>query len=616
MFRKHSPRATAALAVVAISLFLLLTLPAYGPAEFADPALLASSGTAARVAAWFVDLCGAGAYVFAVLPLTWGVVVYFRERTPDLVLRAVGTVLLAGSTASIVGMLHGGERSFWAGDVGTSAAGWFAGLGGWLGDGAAMVLGWTLVAVFFVVSLMLATDWMFHSIRRPLRTPVMAPNDLATEPPSADLLQKGETPGPREFVVDAPALIHSDSEHEPVEEFQDEVPEAHEAEEPDLGSLEDEGEILEPEAPEAPAAVPVSTVPAGWSADHSGERTLLRAPVGYQGVEFLPPSDELADPTRYDTSLPNVQDEHRVTSEESDMPAEEVVLYLLDEVFGVALDDEETDDAEPQEWDSQGIEEPRAEAADLATPEADDHPEAFGGIGLPDGAVFLHDEMVSFDVVFAGGQEVVADAAPVPAAAEPEMTPPASVPEPAATVHEAPVAETFAEPSAASRETPTDEVFVDDMVLGSLHDVAFTEEYVVAVQRTPAEPAAPVVPAPAVTGIGRPEGAETMDDDAGLPLFRGTESPSVHGRLPTGIDPNRLETMDLDPLFRDAVSTVLARGRASAVLLQREFGIGYSRGSRILDQMAQAGLVGPDTPTGSRDVLVTQEAWAELRQDG
>ena len=68
--------------------------------------------------------------------------------------------------------------------------------------------------------------------------------------------------------------------------------------------------------------------------------------------------------------------------------------------------------------------------------------------------------------------------------------------------------------------------------------------------------------------------------------------------------------MELDPLFHDAVNAVLERGRASAVVLQRQLGIGYARGIRILDQMTAAGLVGPDTPTGSREIRVTKDAWA------
>jgi DNA segregation ATPase FtsK/SpoIIIE-like protein len=68
--------------------------------------------------------------------------------------------------------------------------------------------------------------------------------------------------------------------------------------------------------------------------------------------------------------------------------------------------------------------------------------------------------------------------------------------------------------------------------------------------------------------------------------------------------------MELDPLFRDAVNAVLERGRASAVVLQRQLGIGYARGIRILDQMTAAGLTGPDTPTGSREIRVTKDAWS------
>ncbi len=66
---------------------------------------------------------------------------------------------------------------------------------------------------------------------------------------------------------------------------------------------------------------------------------------------------------------------------------------------------------------------------------------------------------------------------------------------------------------------------------------------------------------------------------------------------------------NLDPLIYDAVNAVLERGRASAVVLQRQLGIGYARGIRILDQLTEAGIVGPDEPTGSREIKISRESW-------
>ncbi len=59
-----------------------------------------------------------------------------------------------------------------------------------------------------------------------------------------------------------------------------------------------------------------------------------------------------------------------------------------------------------------------------------------------------------------------------------------------------------------------------------------------------------------------------------------------------------------DQLFENAVRTVCQYDRASASLLQRRLSIGYARAARILDQLEQAGIVGPGEGSKPRDVLV------------
>ena len=57
-----------------------------------------------------------------------------------------------------------------------------------------------------------------------------------------------------------------------------------------------------------------------------------------------------------------------------------------------------------------------------------------------------------------------------------------------------------------------------------------------------------------------------------------------------------LHGIGLDPLFRESVGAILERGRASAVVLPSQLGIGYSRANRILDQMTEIGVAGPGAP--------------------
>jgi S-DNA-T family DNA segregation ATPase FtsK/SpoIIIE len=68
-----------------------------------------------------------------------------------------------------------------------------------------------------------------------------------------------------------------------------------------------------------------------------------------------------------------------------------------------------------------------------------------------------------------------------------------------------------------------------------------------------------------------------------------------------------------DELFDQAVEIVLATQRGSVSLLQRRLQIGYSRASRIIDQMAEAGLLGDYKGSQARECLVTLEDWQEMK---
>ena len=59
-----------------------------------------------------------------------------------------------------------------------------------------------------------------------------------------------------------------------------------------------------------------------------------------------------------------------------------------------------------------------------------------------------------------------------------------------------------------------------------------------------------------------------------------------------------------DPLFVEAARMVCQDKRASASLLQRRFSIGYARAARILDQLQEAGIVGPGEGAKPREILV------------
>lgn len=59
-----------------------------------------------------------------------------------------------------------------------------------------------------------------------------------------------------------------------------------------------------------------------------------------------------------------------------------------------------------------------------------------------------------------------------------------------------------------------------------------------------------------------------------------------------------------DELFDEALRIVCQFDRASASLLQRKLQVGYARAARIIDQLEEAGIVGPGEGSKPRDVLV------------
>lgn len=69
---------------------------------------------------------------------------------------------------------------------------------------------------------------------------------------------------------------------------------------------------------------------------------------------------------------------------------------------------------------------------------------------------------------------------------------------------------------------------------------------------------------------------------------------------------------DRDSLFADAGRFVIEKERGSIGMLQRQFKIGFNRAGRIMDQLADVGVVGPEIGTKPRKVLMTAEEFEEF----
>ena len=68
---------------------------------------------------------------------------------------------------------------------------------------------------------------------------------------------------------------------------------------------------------------------------------------------------------------------------------------------------------------------------------------------------------------------------------------------------------------------------------------------------------------------------------------------------------------DLDPMFDEAARVVVRHQQGSVSLLQRRLKLGYSRAARIVDQLEEAGIVGPSDGSKARTVLVENEEQLE-----
>jgi S-DNA-T family DNA segregation ATPase FtsK/SpoIIIE len=68
-----------------------------------------------------------------------------------------------------------------------------------------------------------------------------------------------------------------------------------------------------------------------------------------------------------------------------------------------------------------------------------------------------------------------------------------------------------------------------------------------------------------------------------------------------------------DELYEAAVDLVVREGRGSVSLLQRALGIGYGRAARLIDFMAEDGIVGQYNGSQARDILITLADWEQMQ---
>ena len=77
-------------------------------------------------------------------------------------------------------------------------------------------------------------------------------------------------------------------------------------------------------------------------------------------------------------------------------------------------------------------------------------------------------------------------------------------------------------------------------------------------------------------------------------------------------EPIHKNKLDVDPYFTKAGKFVIEREKASIGMFQRNFQIGFNRAARIMDQLCDAGIVGPEQGTAPRKILMSMKQFEKF----
>ena len=69
------------------------------------------------------------------------------------------------------------------------------------------------------------------------------------------------------------------------------------------------------------------------------------------------------------------------------------------------------------------------------------------------------------------------------------------------------------------------------------------------------------------------------------------------------------DTVNFDPVLKDALRFFIQANQASITMIQRRFGVGYARAARIIDQMEQNGFISAADGSKPRQVLISLEEY-------
>lgn len=68
-----------------------------------------------------------------------------------------------------------------------------------------------------------------------------------------------------------------------------------------------------------------------------------------------------------------------------------------------------------------------------------------------------------------------------------------------------------------------------------------------------------------------------------------------------------------DDLVNQAISIIVQTNNASTAFLQRKLKLGFPRAARIMDEIEEMGIIGPQEASKARKINITKEEWAEMQ---
>ncbi len=121
---------------------------------------------------------------------------------------------------------------------------------------------------------------------------------------------------------------------------------------------------------------------------------------------------------------------------------------------------------------------------------------------------------------------------------------------------------------------------------------------------------------PGTSKLSRVQGAYVSDDEINrvVDYLKQISQPEFSPELKIWQSSAKEDNTTKDELYEEAVRIILETQRGSVSLLQRRLEIGYSRSARLIDLMAEDGIVGEYKGSQAREVFVTLDEWESQKR--